>query len=103
MTKDANFDIPVTNASYVGSDRAKKAMSMAKSQNGPGKEPVANSDEGNSPADSNDNLKQSMNPRVLADMTKPTQGATTDDSVDPMGRPGMNAPKINHASQGRTI
>ena len=105
-TKD-NFGIPVQNAAYSGSDRAKQAVKAATQSGmhtplvGDGPNPTATqSDNVNGPGNSNDNLLQSTRPRVLADTTKPAKGATPPDRVNPEGRPGLGASNTKQTSQG---
>lgn len=88
---DQNFDLPVGNGSYSGSNRAKSAMKGASS----GK-PVAGdtgpaSQSDNHIQDGDSNLKQDSKPRVLNTNTKAATGATPPNNVNPDGRPGLGA------------
>lgn len=91
---DQNFEIPVSNGAYSGSSRAKSAVKSASSGT-----PLTPNTSGTPTSDQTDtnikdggaDMKQSDEPKVLITNTKPIEGGTPPNNVDPSGRPGMGA------------
>ena len=90
---DQNFDIPVQGSSYSGSSRAKSAVKSATAGN-----PVVSAGDKSSQSDEgvkdpNVGLKQDSQPKVLNTQAQPAAGATPPNTVNPSGRPGLDATK----------
>ena len=96
MAKDMNFEIPVTNGAYKGSDRASSGVKAATSGGNPttpgtSGDPSASTQSDKTIKNPNDSLKMSSNPLVLTPNAKPISGGTPPNMVNPEGRPGLNA------------